>query len=126
MFYFYLLKMYEEDEPGTKVFVGNISDSVEVETFRNEFQKFGHVNDIAFDIASAYITYDRHNEAQNAVSKMNGKELMGEKLKVEIYNDNLTSDRQTKSSYRSANEYARRSEPPQSSTSIDERTNTNQ
>ena len=118
--------MYEVDEPGTKVFVGNISDAVEVETIRNEFQKFGQVNDIAFDIASAYITYDRHNEAQDAVSKMNGKELMGEKLKVEVYNDNRTSNRQTKSNYKSANEYARRSEPPQSSTSIDERPNSNQ
>ena len=66
------------------------------------------MNDIAFDIASAYITYDRHNAAQDAVSKMNGKELMGEKLKVEIYNDNRTSDRQTKNNYKSVNEYARR------------------
>merc|ERR1712223_2131923 len=57
---------------------------------------------------------------------MNGKELMGEKLKVEIYNNNPTRDRQTKSNYKSANEYARRSEPPQSSTSIDERPNSNQ
>ena len=81
-----------EEEPGTKVFVGNISDAVEVETIRNEFQKFGEVIDIAFDIASAYITYDRHNEAQDAVSKMNGKEFMGEKLKVEIYVQQLSSD----------------------------------
>ena len=40
-----------EEEPGTKVFVGNISDAVEVETIRNEFQKFGEVIDIAFDTA---------------------------------------------------------------------------
>ena len=35
-----------------KVFVGNISDDVEIETIRSEFQKFGHVADISFDIAS--------------------------------------------------------------------------
>ena len=110
-----------EEEPGTKVFVGNISDAVEVETIRNEFQKFGEVIDIAFDIASAYITYDRHNEAQDAVSKMNGKEFMGEKLKVEIYDDGPDLNyRHTKNSYKhkSVGEYARRSEPPQST--IDE------
>ena len=112
-----------EEEPGTKVFVGNISDAVEVETIRNEFQKFGKVIDIAFDIASAYITYNRQNEAQDAISKMNGKEFMGEKLKVEIYNDDLTtSDRHTKSRHKSASEYTRRSEPP-SQSAMDERQN---
>ena len=35
-----------------KVLVGNISDDVEIETIRSEFQKFGDVADISFDIAS--------------------------------------------------------------------------
>ena len=35
-----------------KVFVGNISDDVEIETIRSEFQQFGDVADISFDIAS--------------------------------------------------------------------------
>ena len=43
-----------------KVFVGNISDDVEIETIRNEFQQFGAVADISFDIASGKFSIFRY------------------------------------------------------------------
>ena len=68
-----------------KVFVGNIADDVEVDFIKQEFGHFGEIVDISFDIASAFISYGNKNEASNAIETMDGKEFMGEKIRVEFY-----------------------------------------
>ena len=76
----------DEESTGTfKVFVGNIADDVEVDFIKEEFGHFGEILDINFDIASAFITYGDKNEANNAIETMDGKEFMGEKIRVEFY-----------------------------------------
>ena len=76
----------EDDSNGPfKVFVGNIADDVEVDLIKEEFGHFGEIVDISFDIASAFISYGNKNEASTAIETMDGKEFMGEKIRVEFY-----------------------------------------
>ena len=75
----------EDDNHGPcKVFVGNIADDVEVDLIKEEFGQFGEIIEISFDIASAYISYASKTEANNAIDAMDGKEFMGEKIRVEF------------------------------------------
>ena len=74
-----------ENGPPFKVFVGNIADDVEVDLIKEEFGHFGEIVDISFDIASAFISYGNKNEASAAIETMDGKEFMGEKIRVEFY-----------------------------------------
>ena len=75
----------EDDSNGPcKVFVGNIADDVEVDLIKEEFGQFGEIIEISFDIASAYISYASKTEANNAIDTMDGREFMGEKIRVEF------------------------------------------
>ena len=78
--------MEEVENPNgpIKVFVGNIADDVEVDLIKEEFGQFGEIIEISFDIASAYISYGSKNEANAAIDNMDGKEFMGEKIRVEL------------------------------------------
>ena len=75
------------DEPGTKILVGNISDAVDTEIIERVFQKFGTITELDFDVATAFITYEKAEEAFEAIEIMDGKELRGERLRVDMYRE---------------------------------------
>ena len=79
------------------VFVGNIADDVEVDFIKDEFGKFGDIRHISFDIASAYIRYSNENDARQAVNEMDGKEFLGEKLRVEFSDLSISNVEQMRS-----------------------------
>ena len=74
-----------------KVFVGNLSGQTTEEDLRHAFESFGQVRSITFvrDKTSgesrgfAFVIMPLANEATNAIEKMNGKDLRGQKIKVE-------------------------------------------
>ena len=74
-----------------KVFVGNLSGETTKEDLRHAFENFGQVRSITIvrDDTSgesrgfAFVIMPSVNEATNAIEKMNGKDLMGQKIKVE-------------------------------------------
>jgi len=74
-----------------KVFVGNLSGETTEEDLRQAFESCGQVRSITIvrDETSgesrgfAFVIMPLANEATNAIEKMNGKDLRGQKIKVE-------------------------------------------
>lgn len=71
----------------TRVYVGGLNESIKKEDLQMEFEKYGKLNKVwvAFNPPGfAFIEFLNMNEAELACNSMNGTEIMGVKLKVEI------------------------------------------
>ncbi|XP_066594112.1 RNA-binding protein Rsf1-like [Prorops nasuta] len=71
----------------TRVYVGGLNESIKKEDLQMEFEKYGKLNKVwvAFNPPGfAFIEFFNMNEAELACSSMNGTEIMGAKLRVEI------------------------------------------
>ncbi|XP_033230065.1 RNA-binding protein Rsf1-like isoform X2 [Belonocnema kinseyi] len=71
----------------TRVYVGGLNESIKKEDLQNEFEKFGKLNKVwvAFNPPGfAFIEFLNMDEAEMACSNMNGSEILGAKLRVEI------------------------------------------
>ena len=74
-----------------KVFVGNLSGQTAEDVLRHAFESFGQVRSVTIvrDETSgesrgfAFVIMPLANEATNAIEKMNGKDLGGQKISVE-------------------------------------------
>jgi len=70
-----------------RVYVGGLNESIKKEDLQMQFEKFGKLNKVwvAFNPPGfAFIEYFNMDEAEMACSNMNGTEIMGAKLRVEI------------------------------------------
>ncbi|KAG9401920.1 hypothetical protein AC1031_007624 [Aphanomyces cochlioides] len=72
-----------------KVFVGNLSDKVKESEIREKFEKFGKIVSISIKTPSrppafAFVEYEDVRDAEDAVREMNGTEMDGNQLRVEI------------------------------------------
>jgi RNA recognition motif-containing protein len=68
------------------LWVGGISSSISKEELEEEFKKFGKVDGIAFsrDQTSAYIDFDKLEDAISAHRALNGRVLGGQELCVDF------------------------------------------
>jgi len=74
-----------------KIFIGNLSGETTEDDLRQAFESFGQVRSITVvkdgvtgeSRGFGFITMPSVNEAQNAIEKMNGKDLRGQKISVE-------------------------------------------
>ncbi len=79
-------------DDGCKVYIGNLELQTTEETLRSEFSKYGQLVDITIvnDRATgasrgfAFATYAQPNDANNAIEALNGVELDGRELRVNI------------------------------------------
>lgn len=70
-----------------RIYVGGLNDSIKKEDLQTQFEKFGKLNKVwvAFNPPGfAFIEYFNMDEAEMACNNMNGTEIMGAKLRVEI------------------------------------------
>lgn len=71
----------------TRVYVGGLNESIKKEDLQMQFEKYGKLNKVwvAFNPPGfAFIEFLNMNEAELACSNMNGIEIMGAKLRVEL------------------------------------------
>jgi RNA recognition motif-containing protein len=75
---------------GNKVYVGNLPFGVGQEELKNAFSEYGEITE-AVVITDKYngrskgfgfVTFANDEDAQKAISEMNGKDLQGRELKV--------------------------------------------
>ncbi|XP_067009783.1 RNA-binding protein Rsf1 isoform X2 [Anabrus simplex] len=72
---------------GTRVYVGGLSDSVKKEDLESQFEKYGKLNSVwvAFNPPGfAFIEFANEDDAETACDDMNGSEVLGSKLRVEL------------------------------------------
>ncbi|CAD8166525.1 unnamed protein product [Paramecium octaurelia] len=48
------------------------------------FKKYGNIKEVAYKGAYSFVTFSSESEAQNAISALNGQQINGQKLKVDI------------------------------------------
>ncbi|KAL0276196.1 UNVERIFIED_CONTAM: hypothetical protein PYX00_003813 [Menopon gallinae] len=68
---------------GTRVFVGGLTYRVRERDLERFFRKYGRVKDISMKNGYAFVEFDDHRDADDAVYELNGKELLGERVIVE-------------------------------------------
>lgn len=76
-----------DDDKGTRVYVGGLSDGVKKEDLETEFEKFGKLNSVwvAFNPPGfAFIEFSNLGDAETACDNLNGSDFLGSKLRVEI------------------------------------------
>lgn len=75
------------EQKGTRVYVGNLTDKVKKEDLEGEFTKYGKLNSVwvAFNPPGfAFIEFENKEEAESACDNLNGQDILGSKLRVEI------------------------------------------
>uniref|UniRef100_A0A1B6M4Z8 RRM domain-containing protein n=1 Tax=Graphocephala atropunctata TaxID=36148 RepID=A0A1B6M4Z8_9HEMI len=68
---------------GTRVFVGGLTYRVRERDLERFFRKYGRIKEVAMKNGFAFVEFDDHRDADDAVYELNGKELLGERVSVE-------------------------------------------
>jgi len=75
------------EQRGTRVYVGNLTDKIKKNDLEDEFTKYGKLNSvwIAFNPPGfAFVEFEHRDDAEKACDVLNGTELLGSQLRVEI------------------------------------------
>ncbi|WP_259430881.1 RNA-binding protein [Coxiella burnetii] len=97
-FYFYFLRKMTMSQ--NKIYVGSLSYDVTADELQSFFGQYGEIEEAKLIMdretgrskGFAFITYGTQDAAQEAVSKANGIDLQGRKIRVNIAREN-TGDR---------------------------------
>jgi RNA recognition motif-containing protein len=76
-----------DKERGTRVYVGNLNDTVKKEDLEDEFTKYGKLNSVWVALnppGFAFVEFSSKEDAESACDSLNGQECLGSTLKVEI------------------------------------------
>lgn len=68
---------------GCRVFVGGLSNHVGERDLSKFFRSFGRLHDIVMKAGYCFVEFGNERDADDAVYKMNGKEMMGRRVAVE-------------------------------------------
>ena len=68
----------------SRVYVGGISHRARESDVEYFFRKYGKLREISLKNGFAFLEFDDYRDADDAVYDLNGKELMGERVTVEI------------------------------------------
>jgi len=79
-----------ERNEDAKLYVGNVSNNLDEDALRKEFEKFGQISDVFMPKDKetgqkrgfAFVTFVDTRDAQDAIREMDGKELDGRSLRV--------------------------------------------
>lgn len=77
----------DPSDSGTRVYVGGLNESIKKEDLELEFEKFGKLNSVwvAFNPPGfAFIEFSNQVDAETACDNLNGTDLLGSKIRVEI------------------------------------------
>ncbi|KAI1309117.1 Serine-arginine protein 55 [Halotydeus destructor] len=69
---------------GTRVYVGRLPYDVRERDVEKFFKGYGRVREVLMKDGFAFVEFDDHRDADDAVYELNGKELLGERVHVEF------------------------------------------
>ncbi|XP_027199249.2 serine and arginine rich splicing factor B52 [Dermatophagoides pteronyssinus] len=73
---------------GTRVYVGRISYDVRERDIEKFFKGYGRIREILLKDGFAFVEFDDHRDAEDAVYELNGKDMLGERVNVEFARGN--------------------------------------
>ncbi|KAJ8924373.1 hypothetical protein NQ315_007169 [Exocentrus adspersus] len=68
---------------GTRVFVGGLTNKIRERDLEKFFRKYGRIKEVSMKNGYAFVEFDDHRDADDAVYELNGKELLGDRVTVE-------------------------------------------
>lgn len=68
---------------GTRVFVGGLTYKIRERDLEKFFRKYGRIKEVSMKNGYAFVEFDDHRDADDAVYELNGKELLGDRVTVE-------------------------------------------
>ncbi|KAL1474310.1 hypothetical protein MTO96_038072 [Rhipicephalus appendiculatus] len=68
----------------TRVFIGHLSYQVREKDVDRFFKGYGRVGDIHLKNGFGFVEFEDHRDADDAIKDLNGKELLGERVSVEL------------------------------------------
>jgi RNA recognition motif-containing protein len=66
-----------------QIYIGGLSRRTRTEDLEKAFNKYGKIRDVSIKGKYAFIEFDDYHSARDAVERMDGKSLDGERLQVE-------------------------------------------
>ena len=72
------------DRATTKIFVGNLPDRYPDDSLRELFEQYGEVSECDVIKNFAFVHFVSEEEAESAVKGLNGAEVKGKNIRVEI------------------------------------------
>uniref|UniRef100_A0A1B6EYE6 RRM domain-containing protein n=1 Tax=Cuerna arida TaxID=1464854 RepID=A0A1B6EYE6_9HEMI len=69
---------------GSRVYVGGLPYGVRERDLERFFKGYGRTRDILLKNGYGFVEFDDHRDADDAVYELNGKELLGERVIVEL------------------------------------------
>ena len=81
------------------VYVGGLNNSSSVEIIKRFFRKFGHIRDIFLKNGFCFVEYSNKKSAEEAFSKMNGSNLLGDQITVRISKGKVVQGMESKMRY---------------------------
>ncbi len=70
-------------EKNCQIYIARLPPKTTEKDLTYKFEKFGEIKNIDLKHGFAFIEYSDNKEAENAIEKMNGKTLNGQKIVVE-------------------------------------------
>lgn len=67
----------------SRVFVGGLTYKVRERDLEKFFKKYGRIREISMKNGYAFVEFDDHRDAEDAVYELNGRDLLGERITVE-------------------------------------------
>merc|ERR1711976_449976 len=68
----------------TRVYVGGLSHRAREKDIERFFRKFGRIREISLKNGFCFVDFDDYRDADDAVYEMNGRDLLGDRVSVEI------------------------------------------
>lgn len=68
----------------SRVYIGNLSSRVTERDLEHFFRRFGKIRDVMLKNGFGFVEFDDHRDADDAVYELNGRELCGHRVVVEI------------------------------------------
>jgi len=69
---------------GTRVFVGRLSQRATERDVEDFFRGYGRINDVMLKSNFAFVEFDDHRDAEDAIHDLNGKDLLGDRVALEL------------------------------------------
>ena len=87
----------------TKLFVGNLSYQLTEEEFRETFQNYGNIKELRLlqNKGFGFVEFDSEESAKRALEELNGKEVKGRKMRVEVAKPRESREPRENNRYRS-------------------------
>jgi len=69
---------------GCRIYIGNLAKDVREKDVERKFEKYGRIRDVLVKYGYGFVEFDDARDADDAVHGMDGRDLLGERVQVEI------------------------------------------